>query len=766
MNKLTSIIIPTRNNVDCLTLCLQSIRNLTSAPYEIIVVANKCTDNTKEIAKAYGAKVVTCDDADGFSTPCNRGVQAASGDFLLFLNDDTVVSKDWLTNLHKSYELLNSKSETGPVGAIGPVLNYVAGEQKYKGKIRPTFENRNEIAQEVSTKTNRLTGFLSGVCFLIKRDLFIEMGMWDEDLAFGGQDSALSLKLLLNGYKLAISNVYVHHFGSRTLSRPEFAKYNRGVTQLVDFCYKYHQPPATKLVATYLTHLDTFQDITCFKESLERTSQIVDEIYVLNVGEACVPLHKIQSKYSKIKICKQTSGENNLNHYNTLYKWCIENKADWVIALHHDELLEEKVTRDYVLRLTSPPVPEILQYWVHIYPFWGNKSYWRANGMLGRLTSIRISRVLPNYKVTHDDLSDMGLNPLPIFSSHNQAVSSIRVKNYKFVDIDHGLKRCNNLSSLVSDSIMNDGDLLTRKWIEKNGITITTIVKNERSFVVDYIKQIWGFADELVFVDTGSTDGTKQFLLFCGAKVIDYKWKDNYADARNVGLKSCTKEWILQLDFDESYTKIVDVRRMMEVQSADGYMFYISNLLPTGTFSISETVRLFRNHKGIEYSGYVHETTDFSFREYDLRIFRSPSEIVHYGFLKPSLRSKLKKYVKLNLMQMKDFPEDPRPYYNLGLHLIEDPIYEGKGLRYMLKACELDDRFFVPRKELGFYFLRKAIDYFQEAIDIIPDKSHKTAAYIREIISTITPFIENQQPLEKGHVREALTELKKEGWDV
>jgi len=768
-----SIIIATRNNLDCLMLCLQSIKVLTEWPHEVIIVANECTDGTSEFARSTGAIVIEYNDHQGFSAPNNAGAKVANGEFLVFLNDDTVVTKDWLAKLYSGYVKLNLKSSF-PIAAVGPSSNYVAGEQKYKGKVPPTFENREHISQELFPKASFVTGFLSGFCFLIKKDLFFQMGMWDEDLPFGAQDNAICLKLQRAGYGLGVvTNSYVHHFGSRTLDRAEFQKYSRGVYHLIDFCYKYHEV-STKLVATYLIELETFKDIEIFQESLVKTSEIVDEIYILNVineNTNSFDFDRILHSFNKVKILKTVSKDTISDHHNALYSMCLENGADWVISLNHDEVLEDKVTREYMNKLMNSPTPEVLQYWVHIYPFWGSRAHWRANGALGRLTDVRISKVLPNRKVEREDSSGMGMSSLPLLSSHNQAMTSIRIKSYRFLDIDDGIKRYSDKNEFsvyqpVISSIIDDGDLMTRKWIEDNGISVTTIVKNERTFVVDYMRQIYSFADELVFVDTGSTDGTKEFLLFCGAKVIDFEWKDDYASARNVGLEYCTKSWIFQMDLDESYPKIGDIRRMVEISSAGGYMYYINNLLPTGRFTASETVRLFRNHLNIEYTGYVHETVDYSFRENNCKIYRAPSEMVHYGFLKPNLRNKLKGYIKMNLKQMKDFPADPRPYYNLGLHLIEDPALEAKGLKYMMQSCDLDDRFFTPRKELGFYFLRKAIDYLQEATDIIPDPNHRTSQFLNEVISTILPLIENQQPIERGHAREAIAELKKEGIDL
>ena len=87
-------------------------------------------------------------------------------------------------------------------------------------------------------------------------------------------------------------------------------------------------------------------------------------------------------------------------------------------------------------------------------------------------------------------------------------------------------------------------------------ISASLIIKNEEAMLPKCLKSIKG-VDEIVIVDTGSEDKSIQIAKKAGAKVYtDYKWNDNFAEARNESKKHCTKEWLLIIDGDEALEKV------------------------------------------------------------------------------------------------------------------------------------------------------------------------------------------------------------------
>ena len=85
----------------------------------------------------------------------------------------------------------------------------------------------------------------------------------------------------------------------------------------------------------------------------------------------------------------------------------------------------------------------------------------------------------------------------------------------------------------------------------KQTISLCMITKNEENYLEQCLDSAKEIADEIIIVDTGSTDKTKEIAKSFGAKIVDFKWNEDFSEARNESLKHATKEWILVLDADE-----------------------------------------------------------------------------------------------------------------------------------------------------------------------------------------------------------------------
>jgi len=101
---IVSIVIPHWNNVDILSECLESISATNFDNFEIIVVDNASSDNSASWVKSNypNVKLIENDQNYGYAGGCNIGAEVASGDYLIFLNNDTVQDKDWISNLIKT----------------------------------------------------------------------------------------------------------------------------------------------------------------------------------------------------------------------------------------------------------------------------------------------------------------------------------------------------------------------------------------------------------------------------------------------------------------------------------------------------------------------------------------------------------------------------------------------------------------------------------------------------------------------------------------
>ncbi|MBM7566719.1 glycosyltransferase family 2 protein [Paenibacillus sacheonensis] len=210
----TSIIIPSYNQLDYLKKCIASIHDMTASPYEIIVVDNASTDGTADYLQTAGGVVRfrVLERNRGFAGAINVGLMMAKGSTLLLLNNDTIVTQNWLDNL---LACLNSDPA---IGMVGPVTNYISGDQRIEvpytdeSGIQP-FARRFNIGNPAKwTLTDRLTGF----CLLFRRELWERTGYLDEGFEIGNfEDDDFNIRVRLQGYALVIArDTFIHHFGS------------------------------------------------------------------------------------------------------------------------------------------------------------------------------------------------------------------------------------------------------------------------------------------------------------------------------------------------------------------------------------------------------------------------------------------------------------------------------------------------------------------------------------------------------------------------
>ncbi|WP_054956214.1 glycosyltransferase family 2 protein [Paenibacillus dakarensis] len=209
----TSIIIPTYNQLGYLKECIESVLRYTNKPYELIIIDNASADGTAEyLISLQGIRFRINQENLGFAGAVNQGLMMSRGTTMLILNNDAVVTVNWLSNL---LACLHSDST---IGIVGPVTNYISGEQL----IETCYTNIHEMHQFAQlynqsdarrwSVTNRLTGF----CMLLRREDFIRLGYFDEGFEVGNcEDDDYGLRARLLGMHLVIArDTFIHHYGS------------------------------------------------------------------------------------------------------------------------------------------------------------------------------------------------------------------------------------------------------------------------------------------------------------------------------------------------------------------------------------------------------------------------------------------------------------------------------------------------------------------------------------------------------------------------
>jgi len=234
-----SIIIPVFNALSLTQECIRSIyRETKIIPFEIIVVDNASTDGTpgwlaSEREKHSYFEVLRMEQNIGFGPAVNIGIERSRGDFIVILNNDTLVASGWLDNL------LAAMDKDSCIGIISPVTNYVGEGPQIDENARELPSNLEAIEQyaksiesrsDILYEPNRLVFF----CVLLKRELVDIVGYLDTGYVKGNfEDDDYCLRTRMAGYRLAIArNAFVYHHGSATfainkISHSQYMEQNR-----------------------------------------------------------------------------------------------------------------------------------------------------------------------------------------------------------------------------------------------------------------------------------------------------------------------------------------------------------------------------------------------------------------------------------------------------------------------------------------------------------------------------------------------------------
>jgi len=197
-----SVVIPAHNEEEYLPLCLESIRRQDYAGgYEIIVVDNASTDDTAEIALAWGARVVS---ENRTSPACarQRGVEAATGEIIAFIDADTQAPAHWLSAVVSRFV-----REPETVVISGPYAYFDAGRIARIASYAGNFINI--ITDHLFRRAFGKGGAVWGCNFAVRRSALLEVGGFDTSIRFYGEEYELSLRLRRAGKAGIIPRLFV-----------------------------------------------------------------------------------------------------------------------------------------------------------------------------------------------------------------------------------------------------------------------------------------------------------------------------------------------------------------------------------------------------------------------------------------------------------------------------------------------------------------------------------------------------------------------------
>ena len=243
---LVSIVIPCCGMKEYTKLCVPSVLKYTRMPYELIFVDLGSLDGTGDLLNGLKMgltqmriEIVRTPTDLGIPKACRDAAEACRGEFIVLLNNDTIVTKGWVN------QLINLMSTSAAMGLVGPMSNYAAIEQLVetvpyrsgrRSQPRPGEEgvrhglvNLEEVQEFADKHREENKGKwihvdrLGGFCLMIKREAYkrmtqqgdlykwTDLGLFDTDI--------VSSKAKQLGYNMAVCrDLFIHHFGTRTFA--------------------------------------------------------------------------------------------------------------------------------------------------------------------------------------------------------------------------------------------------------------------------------------------------------------------------------------------------------------------------------------------------------------------------------------------------------------------------------------------------------------------------------------------------------------------
>ena len=237
-------------------------------------------------------------------------------------------------------------------------------------------------------------------------------------------------------------------------------------------------------------------------------------------------------------------------------------------------------------------------------------------------------------------------------------------------------------------------EALTRGVAEPR-LTVCVIARNEEKFLPKCLSAVRGLAQQIVVVDTGSTDRTVAIAREHGAEVHSFAWTEDFSAARNAALEHARGEWILFIDADEELTPQGRETLLAEMRAAN-VMAYRFPLIDVGREHEGRSFvpRLFRNAPGLFYVGRVHEQVFSSVvvrcEEWGTTVELGKTELLHYGYSLEVVRgrNKMARNLRLLLRAMEELPNEPNLVMNLGLELVRAG-HLARGLEQYYEAFAL-----------------------------------------------------------------------------
>jgi GT2 family glycosyltransferase/glycosyltransferase involved in cell wall biosynthesis len=652
---LTSIVILAHGERDLTAACLASIERHTPEPHEVILVDNASPDDSAAFFERYAergnVRVVLNGRNAGFAAGCNLGLALSRGDALLLLNNDTLVTPGWLAALRAPLDA------DATVGATGPLSNNVSGPQKVEGTAYgDPYTDPSGLNAFAAARASAHAGEAGavprvvGFCLLARREAIDRVGGLEERFGPGNfEDDDLCLRIQASGYGArVVLDSFVHHEGSRTFATAGVDWTRAMIRNWTLFKSLWGLAPETPLEGGYeirpelvapparyvplpaLGGTHTTADGRVYREDPQRSA--------LKHGVAAVSANEATALREAFA---EAARWDDVHHRYQTRRRLVQAVFD---SRTTDVALLAAAAGGLVAALEDNPREPVLLNELGVL-FYGLRDGRSAERLFS--AAKRLDPTLPGIDGNLESARDLARLPRPR------------------ADRSAGLLR----------SLAGRAEAISRRAVPYTTmrISLCMIVKDEEEMLPRCLAAVAAHVDEIVVVDTGSTDRTVEIAESYGARVIAFPWNGSFADARNLSLDAATGDWILWLDADE----VLDegngplLRELAARSWREGFYVRMTSVLGEDAAEgfVHQTMRLFRNRPEYRFVGRIHEqhtgNMPLSLPE---RFEVTDLHVLHFGYgaERVAARDKGERNRTLLELDAAEKADDPFTLFNLG----------------------------------------------------------------------------------------------------
>ncbi|MFI4954558.1 MAG: glycosyltransferase [Gammaproteobacteria bacterium] len=225
-------------------------------------------------------------------------------------------------------------------------------------------------------------------------------------------------------------------------------------------------------------------------------------------------------------------------------------------------------------------------------------------------------------------------------------------------------------------------------------VSLIMIVRNEEHNLPICLESVRGLFEEIVIVDTGSTDRTKKIAQQFGAKIIDFIWVDDFAAARNVSLANATGDYVFWMDADDVFdpperNKLESLLKILRSNQKNAYVVRCASdpdRINNSGHIVVDHIRLFPRMDNIRWVYKVHEQILPALNAAHIPILWTDITVRHTGYVNASAKA-MKRQRDLNILlkELDSCPNDAFLLFNLGMISFERQQWQ-EALNYFLKS--------------------------------------------------------------------------------